>query len=160
MLSSAHSSELSPVSAASSAQASRANLAIPSPDETCVAPGPFAGGSLGMQPQAAIPHVVSQRANMWFFHDVTAVSRFFSANKYTCFMHEGTEHVATESLSSLEARLAAWGFMRTHRADLINLAHVQSIRRVRYTFEITLKDGQRATASRRLVQALRTRLSF
>lgn len=105
-------------------------------------------------------HVVSHHDNVWRFHDPLRISRFFAANKYTCFIADGTEHILTESLTALERRLSPLGFMRTHRADLINLGHVRSIARTRTTFELTLQDGQRVIASRRLMRALRRRLVF
>lgn len=157
MLPSTHAIELKPALAVTSAKGPAAKPAQRQAETTSAV-------AHAVSADVAAPlsqhRVVSQHANAWFFHDANQISRFFSANKYTCFIHEGLEHYATESLSALEARLGPLGFMRTHRADLINLRHIRSIKRVRHTFEITLQDGQCVLASRRLVQALRVKLGF
>jgi DNA-binding LytR/AlgR family response regulator len=109
---------------------------------------------------AAPPRVVSQHGDAWHFYDARRVSRFYAADKYTCFRMDGTEHLLTESLTALEARLRGYGFMRAHRSELVNLGHVKAVRRQEQAFELHLADGQRVLTSRRLTAELRRRLTF
>jgi len=60
------------------------------------------------------------------------------------------------SLSELEARLDPTDFVRVHRAHLVNLAHVVSIRRYdERRLSLRLDDGSTLVASRRGSQTLR-----
>lgn len=102
--------------------------------------------------------VISQHADKWTFHDARGISRFYASDKYTCFLEDGTEHLLTESLRLLEARLSPFGFLRVHRAELINTAHIYSVRKHHQILELRLLDGQRVCASRRYSQLLKQQL--
>ncbi|HET6345197.1 MAG TPA: LytTR family DNA-binding domain-containing protein [Myxococcota bacterium] len=105
--------------------------------------------------QPAPPRVITYHQGAWSFHDVSHVGRFFSADKYTCFLQGGKEHLLTESLNSLEARLQTHGFLRVHRGELVNVAHIVQLRRSSGSIALVLRDGQTVAVSRRQVPALR-----
>jgi DNA-binding LytR/AlgR family response regulator len=63
-----------------------------------------------------------------------------------------------ESLSSLEARLKPFDFIRVHRAELICLDEVVSLRADGGGGVVELRDGQMARVSRRHLPALRRAL--
>ena len=63
-------------------------------------------------------------------------------------------------MSSLEKRLAAHGFLRIHRAELVNLAAVKALHGAGNSAEVELSDGQRAPVSRRLAAELKRRLGI
>lgn len=88
------------------------------------------------------------------------IARFSAQDKYTAFVHEGAEHLIEEPLASLEARLAAWGFVRVHRAELVQAARVRALHSRGLAAELELDDGQRVPVSRRLLSQVRRRLQL
>ncbi len=101
--------------------------------------------------------VTSSRGVICFF-EAKDVVRFWSSDKYTLFNAGGEEHMTEEPLDSLESRLAAHGFLRVHRAELIQLGHVKSLAVEDGITEAVLSDGQRARVSRRSAPELRRAL--
>jgi DNA-binding LytR/AlgR family response regulator len=55
-------------------------------------------------------------------------------------------------------RLAAWGFVRVHRGELVQLARVRALHATATGAEVEFEDGQRAKASRRALPELRRRM--
>ena len=94
------------------------------------------------------------------FFDARQVSRFWSADKYTLFVHGGDELMLEESLGALERRLEAHAFVRVHRSELINLAKVRALHSDDGIHEVELDDGQRARVSRRSLPALKKALGI
>ena len=92
--------------------------------------------------------------------DATGISRFHAADRYTVFQHGGTEYILDDSLSALEEKLAAAGFVRVHRAELINLNQVEALHLEEGASEVQLADGQTAPVSRRMVGELKRRLGM
>ena len=92
--------------------------------------------------------------------DAGEVARFRAEDRYTAFLHEGEEYLLDESLNALEERLAAAGFIRVHRSELINLRRVKALHLEDGALEVELTDGQRATVSRRQAGELRRRLGL
>jgi DNA-binding LytR/AlgR family response regulator len=88
----------------------------------------------------------------------SAITRFHAEDKYTAFVADGTEQLTEETLDALETRLAAWGFMRVHRAELVQLARIRALHVGDGAAEIELDDGQRAKVSRRSLAVVRRRL--
>jgi DNA-binding LytR/AlgR family response regulator len=84
-----------------------------------------------------------------------AIARFRAADKYTVFVADGVEHLTEESLGALELRLAAWGFVRVHRAELVQVAHVRALHATDAGAELELDGGDRVPVSRRLLPAVR-----
>lgn len=101
--------------------------------------------------------VVSDRGSLRLFH-ASAVTRFWSSDKYTAFLAEGREQLTQESLVELEARLGSYGFLRIHRGELVNLRRIQALHPKEGTYELELDDDQRARVSRRLLPQLRVAL--
>jgi len=86
------------------------------------------------------------------------VARFHADDKYTAFVVDGAEHLTEETLDAFEGRLAAWGFVRVHRGELVQLARVRALHATATGAEVELDDGQRAKVSRRALPDLRRRL--
>jgi DNA-binding LytR/AlgR family response regulator len=94
------------------------------------------------------------------FLEAATICRFWAADKYTLFVAEGSEEMTEEPLSSLEERLAPLGFVRVHRAELIQLSKVKELKTVDGVNEVTLSDGQVAKVSRRSLQAVKSALGL
>jgi DNA-binding LytR/AlgR family response regulator len=92
--------------------------------------------------------------------DPREVTRIRAADRYAVIVHAGAELVLDESLAELEERLRDQGFVRTHRAELVNTRHVRALRDSPDGLVVELSDGQRARASRRLAPELRRRLGL
>lgn len=92
--------------------------------------------------------------------DVRMIRRFRAAEKYVVFEHEGREHETRESLSTLEARLAAFGFVRVHRAELVRIDCARALEaEPGGAAVLVLDDGSRVPVSRRTAPELKRRLS-
>jgi DNA-binding LytR/AlgR family response regulator len=61
------------------------------------------------------------------FVDARTVDRFHSTDKYTAFTSEGRELLSRDSLSALEERLASYGFVRVHRAELVRRDAIRAV---------------------------------
>lgn len=92
--------------------------------------------------------------------DPASIARLYASDKYTLCRVAGRELVLDESLSVLEARLAALGFFRAHRSELINLHRVRALRQEPDATYAELDDGQRAQVSRRALPELKQRLGI
>ena len=92
--------------------------------------------------------------------EATDLTRLWSSEKYTVFRSDGEEHLTEEPLSALELRLSAYGFLRTHRAELVNLKAVRSLRLTDGLHEVELSDGQRARVSRRSIADVKRALGL
>lgn len=90
--------------------------------------------------------------------EASEIGRFHASDKYTLFRHGGHEQVLDESLSELELRLRDCGFMRVHRSELVNLTWVQALHGDAAGAWLELRDGQRASVSRRMLGAVKRRL--
>jgi DNA-binding LytR/AlgR family response regulator len=67
----------------------------------------------------------------------------------------GEEHMSEEPLGALEERLAAHGFLRIHRAELVRVDAVCALRMQDGICDVELSDGQLAKVSRRSVAAVK-----
>ncbi|MET0342228.1 MAG: LytTR family DNA-binding domain-containing protein [Polyangiales bacterium] len=92
--------------------------------------------------------------------DPTVITRLHASDKYTLCRVANRELVLDESLSVLESRLAALGFFRAHRSELINLHRVRALRQEPDGTYAELDDGQRAPVSRRAWAELKQRLGI
>lgn len=84
-----------------------------------------------------------------------AITRFRAEAKYTIFVIDGREHLIDESLDALESRLAAWGFLRVHRSELVQLSQIRALEGI----ELVLTDEQRVSVSRRMLAQVRKNLA-
>lgn len=103
--------------------------------------------------------ITSERGAVRFF-DAREVTRFWASDKYTSFRAEGAEHLIEESLVTLGERLAPFGFVQVHRAELVRLDAVRSLRSEDGVHELELQDGQVARVSRRELGTVRKALGL
>jgi DNA-binding LytR/AlgR family response regulator len=115
-------------------------------------------GNLLEKKTAADTRVLTRDGDTVRVFDAGEVVRFYAADKYSAFLSAGREHLLEESLNTLEERLTAHDFIRTHRAELVSLKHITSFHAERNGGWVELSDGQRARVSRRHVPALRRAL--
>ncbi|MDI1447437.1 LytTR family DNA-binding domain-containing protein [Polyangium sp. 6x1] len=94
------------------------------------------------------------------FFDARDVTRFWSSDKYTVFRADQDEHCTEETLSTLEERLGAHGFLRVHRGELVRVVRVKALRSEDGIHEVELEDGQIARVSRRSLSALKAALGL
>ncbi|MEM7152404.1 MAG: LytTR family DNA-binding domain-containing protein [Myxococcota bacterium] len=92
--------------------------------------------------------------------DAAQITRFHAEDKYTVFTHAGRELVLDDSLASLEKRLSAHGFFRTHRSELVNIHAVVALHADGGSTRVELNDGSHAAVGRRLVTELKRRLGI
>lgn len=92
--------------------------------------------------------------------DARDIARFHAEDRYTVFRHEGQEFLLDEPLNTLEERLTDLGFVRVHRAELVNVHRVKALHLEDGATEVELSDGQRAPVSRRQASELRRRLGM
>jgi DNA-binding LytR/AlgR family response regulator len=92
--------------------------------------------------------------------DARKLTRLWSSEKYTVFFADGAERLTAETLSTLEKRLAPFGFIRVHRGELIRASAVRSLQTCRGVLEAELEDGQIARVSRRSLAALKAQLDL
>jgi DNA-binding LytR/AlgR family response regulator len=92
--------------------------------------------------------------------DPKDVTRIRAAGHYAVFKHEGRELVLDESLAALEEKLVPLGFLRVHRAELVNLHHVRGVRLEEGGAVALLSDGEAAPVSRRSLPDLKQRLGI
>lgn len=106
----------------------------------------------------AVPRVVAAHGGVVRLFDARTVTRFWSDAKYTVFRADGAEHLTEEPLGVLEERLSPFGFVRVHRAELVNLAEVRALETVDGAHVLHLSDGQTARVSRRMLAAINAAL--
>ena len=90
--------------------------------------------------------------------DPREIARFHAEDRYTVLRHDGQEFLLDDTLSALETRLAALGFVRAHRSELVNLHHVVALHVEDGAGELEFASGERAPVSRRQVAELKRRL--
>ncbi len=108
----------------------------------------------------APPRLSAREGNRVRLFELSAVTRLWAQDKYVVLIHDQREYLLDESLAELEVRLSAFGFMRVHRAELINVAAVVAIVGESGQARVELRDGQSAPVSRRELPALRRRLGL
>ena len=92
--------------------------------------------------------------------DARTISRFYALDKYVAARVDGKEILLRDTLDDLGERLAAFGFMRVHRGELIRVTAVKSLVSLPSGVVARLSDGQEARVSRRSGPALRTALGI
>lgn len=117
-------------------------------------------GKLAQIDGAAPPRIaVFERGAVRFF-DACAIARYWAEDKYTLFRADGAERLTLEPLTELEARLAAHGYLRVHRAELVSLSRIRALVAHDGGHAVELDDGQLARVSRRRVTELRAALGL
>jgi two-component system, LytTR family, response regulator len=91
--------------------------------------------------------------------DPAAIAWVQAAGKQVRIRHGGQTLLQSGTLAAFEARLADAGFVRVHRACIVNLAHVRERRpRAHGDAWLVLRDGSELPLSRRYSAALSRRL--
>lgn len=112
--------------------------------------------------QAAIaappPRLTARAGSTLHVFDARQIGRLSARDKYCTFCHQGGEYLLDESLAALEHRLAAHEFVRIHRGELVNLAHVVALHGSNAGAHVELRSGDRVPVSRRMLPELRRRL--
>lgn len=90
--------------------------------------------------------------------EANCVARYTARDKYTTCHLDGEELVLDESLNTLEARLSKLGYVRVHRAELIDLACVVRTHSEGGRLTLELDDGATVAVSRRATAEVRRRL--
>jgi len=106
------------------------------------------------------PRIAAKSGDTLRLFDPATISRFWAADGYTLFRCDGRKYVLDESITSLTERLAAHGFIRVHRHELINLSSVRAILRIDDGLVVELADNQRASVSRRHGRELKKALGL
>jgi DNA-binding LytR/AlgR family response regulator len=106
------------------------------------------------------PRISARHGDAVHVFDAREIPRFHAEGGYSAFRHEGREYLIEDSIVSLERRLEAWGFLRVHRGELVNLEHVRALKREDERSYLELDDGQRAWVSRRHLGELKRRLGL
>jgi DNA-binding LytR/AlgR family response regulator len=116
--------------------------------------------ALPVMSESDVPRVVTHERGTIRFFDARTISRFWASEKYTLFLADHKEHITEEPLSTLAERLAPWGFLRVHRAELIRIAAVRALSSGDGIHEVKMEDGQIARVSRRLVGLVKKELGL
>ena len=108
----------------------------------------------------AIPRVSCSHRGVIRLFDAREITRFWSCEKYTLFIVQGEEYMIEEPLSALEQRLAAHGFLRIHRAELVRVDAVRALRMQAGMYDVELSDGHCANVSRRALASVKSALGL
>lgn len=103
------------------------------------------------------PRIAARSGGVVHIFAARAIARFRAEDKYTVFVVDDVEYLIDESLAALAERLAPWGFLRVHRGELVQLAHVRAL--VGDDSELELASGERVAVSRRSLASVRKALT-
>src|SRR5262245_1740293 len=90
--------------------------------------------------------------------DLDQVTRIISRDRLVLACAEGHEYLVDYTLQELEERLPPGGFLRVHRAALVNVDAIESYGGEEGVLVLRLKDGTRVEASERRAAEVRRRL--
>lgn len=112
------------------------------------------------QPTKCLPSVFEERCNRRVLRTVAMedVTHFHSAHKYVHACHAGGEVMLDNNLGTLTEFEAMLGeeWIRAHRATIVRKSCIESARRTRNEYEITLRgSGARVRVSRRQIRVIR-----
>ena len=109
---------------------------------------------------AARPRITARSGSTVHVIDAHDIDRFHAEDKCSVFFHRGRELVLDDTLVALEKRLAAHGFFRSHRSELIRLEAVVALHVDGPGVQVELTDGSRAAVGRRMLGELKRRLGI
>jgi two-component system LytT family response regulator len=102
--------------------------------------------------------------NRTIFVDLDRITHFWSEDKVTfAATDEGAKYIADDSITVLEQKLGSKGFVRIHRATLVNLGFIDELHRWfggRMLIRMKDKNQTKLTVSRVQVRILRDRLGL
>lgn len=114
-------------------------------------------------PRVSGNRICSRVGDRIMFIELDQITHFFSADKLTYAATEGKSYIVDHPISELEQKLSSKGFVRVHRATLINLRFVHELHRwFSGRMLIRMKDKNRTelTVSRDHVKNLKERLDL
>jgi DNA-binding LytR/AlgR family response regulator len=106
------------------------------------------------------PRVTARSGGSVYLFDARRIARFSARRKLVEFTHHGRRYLTEESILSLAERLAPWGFVCVHRAELVAVAAVIALHQEGTTATVELADGARVPVSRRRLTAVRRALGI
>jgi DNA-binding LytR/AlgR family response regulator len=106
------------------------------------------------------PRLVAHRGETSWIVDPREITRLRATDKYVVFERDGKELILDETLGDLEEKLGPHGFLRVHRAELVNLDRLRAVHRTVRGLLLELDSGERVTVSRRRSAALLERLGM
>lgn len=122
----------------------------------------FAQG-LTVAPRVSTDRICSRVGDRIMFIELDHITHFFSEDKLTYAATEIKNYIVDHTISELEQKLSSRGFVRVHRATLINLRFVDELHRwFSGRMLIRMKDKKRTeiTVSRDHVKSLKERLDL
>ncbi len=114
-------------------------------------------------PRISPDRICSRVGDRIMFIELDQITHFFSEDKLTYAATEIKNYIVDQTLSELEQKLGTRGFVRVHRATLINLRFVDELHRwFSGRMLIRMKDRNRTelTVSRDHVKSLKERLDL
>jgi two-component system LytT family response regulator len=114
-------------------------------------------------PRVSGDRICSRVGNRIIFIELDQITHFFSEDKLTYAATEIKNYIVDHTISELEQKLGTRGFIRVHRATLINLRFVDELHRwFSGRMLIRMKDKNRTelTVSRDHVKSLKERLDL
>ncbi|MET0645675.1 MAG: LytTR family DNA-binding domain-containing protein [Pyrinomonadaceae bacterium] len=114
-------------------------------------------------PRRAADRICSRVGDRIVFIEPDEVTHFYSKDRLTFAATGSKQYVVDYTIAELEERLAPRGFLRVHRATLLNLSHVGELHRwFGGRMIVRLKDKERTelTVARDQVKTLKERLGL
>jgi two-component system LytT family response regulator len=114
-------------------------------------------------PRVSTDRICSRVGDRIMFIELDQITHFFSEDKLTYAATEIKNYIVDHTISELEQKLKSRGFVRVHRATLINLRFVDELHRwFSGRMLIRMKDKNRTelTVSRDHVKSLKERLDL
>ena len=109
------------------------------------------------------PRVVARRRGRIILLDPGQVTHVTADHTLVFAWKDGQSYLVPRTLQELEELLGGYGFRRTHRGALVNLAHIASVQPAESgNFELELDDPEhtRIPLSRRRARSLRDEIGF
>ena len=88
---------------------------------------------------------------------VTDIVRLESDDDYTAIYAKGKRLMVHLPLREMASRLDPQSFVRAHRCDIVNLAHVKQANQTGRRILLQMSDGSEVSSSRAGLQALQAR---
>jgi DNA-binding LytR/AlgR family response regulator len=91
--------------------------------------------------------------------ELSEIDYLQAARNYVSVHAGGREYLVRDTIASLSSRLAASGFLRSHRSYLVNAARIDEVRPAADgAWELRLQGGSRVPLSRSYRDAVRERI--
>jgi two-component system, LytTR family, response regulator len=95
------------------------------------------------------------------FLDPAEVAYIYAQGNYVVLQRDSGSHLMRESISAMEEKMVAYGFIRIHRSVLINRLFVEEIRPfLTGDYGLRLKSGKQFTVTRTYKKNLKALAEF